>query len=192
MQLCTQRDGCAGPSAVLTRKLPYTHTHNHFTALWILSRTTQVSRYQKKHSPTHTYCDHQSSLICFLHQLWSMASSLFNILAWQCFSTISLQVFFGLSLGQAHSTSYSIHFFNQSLSSFRSTWPCHIKLFCCGTEIMSSNVSVSLNPLLGTLSCSLTPHIHLTILISARWSATSLLLLLLLLPFNGLFPGQPG
>jgi len=29
-----------------------THTHNRFTALWNLSGTTQVSRYQKKHSPT--------------------------------------------------------------------------------------------------------------------------------------------
>jgi len=38
---------------------------------------------------------------------------------------------------------------------------------------LSSNPSLSLNPLLGTLPCSLTPHIHLTILISARWSATS-------------------
>jgi len=44
------------------------HTHNHFTSLWILSRTTRVSQYQKKHSSTHTYC-HQSSLICFLHLL---------------------------------------------------------------------------------------------------------------------------
>jgi len=38
----------------------------------------------------------------------------------------------------------------------------------------SSNPSLSLNPLLGTLSCSLMPHIHLTILISARWSACEL------------------
>jgi len=38
---------------------------------------------------------------------------------------------------------------------------------------MLSNPSLSLNPLLGTLSCSFTPHIHLTILISARWSFTS-------------------
>jgi len=38
-----------------------THTHNRFTALWILSRTTQVSRYQKKHSPTRTYRGHQIS-----------------------------------------------------------------------------------------------------------------------------------
>jgi len=34
-------------------------------------------------------------------------------------------------------------------------------------------ILVCLNPLLGTLSCSLMPHIHLTILISAHWSATS-------------------
>ena len=62
------------------------HTHNHFTALWILSETTWVNQYQKKHSPTHIYCGHQSSLICFLHLLQSMASSL-NLRAW--LSTIS-------------------------------------------------------------------------------------------------------
>ena len=42
----------------------HTHTHhNRFTALWILSGTTRVSRYQKKHSPTHTHCGHQISLL---------------------------------------------------------------------------------------------------------------------------------
>jgi len=88
----------------------------------------------------------------------------------QSFSTISLQVFFGLPLGLAPSTSYSIHFFTQSLSSFCNT--CRCSLFCC-TVIMSSNPTDSLNPLLGILFCSLMPHIHLTILISASWSATS-------------------
>jgi len=62
------------------------HTHNCFTALWILSGTTPVSPYQKKYSPTHTYCGQQSSLVCFLHLLWSTASSLFNLHAWQSFS----------------------------------------------------------------------------------------------------------
>jgi len=38
------------------------HTHNCSTALWILSVTTRVSQYQKKHSPTHTHCGHQISL----------------------------------------------------------------------------------------------------------------------------------
>jgi len=67
---------------------------------------------------------------------------------------------------------WSIHFFTQSLSFFCITCPYHCNLFCC-TEIMSSNPSLSLNPLLGILSCSFTPHIHLTILISAHRSATS-------------------
>ena len=34
----------------------HTHTHNRFTALWNLSGTTRVSRYQKKHSPTTLHC----------------------------------------------------------------------------------------------------------------------------------------
>jgi len=68
-------------------------------------------------------------------------------------------------------TSYSIHFFTQSLSSFRNTCPYHHNLFRCSTEIMSP--SLPLNCLLGALSCNFTPHIHLTILISALGSATS-------------------
>jgi len=48
----------------------------------------------------------------------------------------------------APSTSYSIHFFTQSLSSFRSTCPYYRNLVCCSTEIMSSNPSLSLNPFL--------------------------------------------
>jgi len=86
--------------------------------------------------------------ICFLHLLRSMATSLFNPCTLQSFSTISLQVFFGLTLGLAPSTSYSIHFFTHSLSSFRNTCPYHHNLFCCSTEIMSSNPSLSLNSLL--------------------------------------------
>ena len=42
-------------------------TRTHTTVLRILSGTTRVSQYQKKHSPTHTYYGHQSSLICFIH-----------------------------------------------------------------------------------------------------------------------------
>jgi len=99
-----------------------------------------------------------------------MASSLFSLRAWQSFSTISLQVFFGLPLGLAPPsppTSYSTHFFTQSLSSFCSTCPYHCNLFCCSTKIMSSNPSLFVNPLLGTLSFTLMLHIHLTLLISA-------------------------
>jgi len=112
-----------------------------------LEQDNQVSRYQKKHSPTNTYRGHQSSLICFLHLLRSMVSSLFNLHAWQSICTISVQVFFRLPLGLAPSTSYSIHFFTQSLSSFCSTCPYHHNLFCCSTKIVSSNPSFSLSAL---------------------------------------------
>ena len=61
----------------------------------------------------------------------------------------------------------------QPLSSFRNTCPYHGSLFCCSISIISSIPSLSLNSLLGTLSFTLTLHIHLTILISARWSTTS-------------------
>jgi len=56
--------------------------------------------------------------------------------ALQSFSTISLQVFFGLPLGLAPSTSYSVHFFTQSLSSFCNTCPYHRNLFHCSTKNM--------------------------------------------------------
>jgi len=117
---------------------------------------------------------------------YSMASSLFNLRAWQSFSTNSLQVFFGLPLGLAPSTSYSIHFFTQSLSSFRNTCQYYHNLFCCSTGIMSSKPSLCLTPLLGTLSCSLMPQIHLTILVSAHWSVSSFSFLTghVLLPCN--------
>jgi len=111
-----------------------------------------------KHSATHTYRGHQSSLISFLHLSRSMSSSVFNPRTWQSFCTISLQVFFGLPLGLAPPTWYSVHFFTQSSSSFCNIFPYHRNLFCCSTEIRSSNLSLSLNYLLGngTLSCSFT------------------------------------
>ena len=57
---------------------------------WLcVSGTTRMSRYQKKHSLTHTYRDHQPCFISFLHQL---QSSLFKLCAWQSFCTTSLQV----------------------------------------------------------------------------------------------------
>jgi len=53
------------------------------------------------------------------------------------------------------------------------TCPYHRNLFCCSINIISSIPNLSLNSILGTLSVTLTLHIRLTILISARWSATS-------------------
>jgi len=98
----------------------HTHTHTQpFNGQW--SGTTRVGRYQKKHSPTHTHHDHRTSFINFLHLLRSIASSVFSLHAWQSSLTTSLQVLFGLPHGLAPSTSYSVHFFTQSSSSFRST-----------------------------------------------------------------------
>ena len=56
---------------------------------------------------------------------------------------------------------------------FHNIWPYHCNLFCCSSEIKSSIPSLSLNCLFGTQSIILIPHIHLTSLISAHWSATS-------------------
>jgi len=124
-----------------------------------------VSRYQKKHSPTH-HPDHHPIFISFFHLPRSIASSLFKLHAWQSFCTTSFHVLFGLPLGLEPSTSYSIYFFTQSVSSFHSTCPYHRSLFCCSINIISSVSSLSLNSLLGTLSFTLTLHIHLTIVIS--------------------------
>jgi len=76
-------------------------------------------------------------------------------------------------LGLKSSTSHSIHFFIQSLSSFRNTRPYCCKMFCCSTKIMSPISNLPLSSLLGNLSFTLVSHIYLTIVISARWSATS-------------------
>jgi len=53
-----------------------------------LSGITRVSRYQKKHSPTH-HPDHPI-FIRFFHLPRSIVSSLFKLRAWQSFCTTSL------------------------------------------------------------------------------------------------------
>jgi len=53
--------------------------YNHFTGL------PAVLGYQKKYSPL-TYPGHQPSFISFFHLLWSIATSLFNLRAWQFFT----------------------------------------------------------------------------------------------------------
>ena len=127
-----------------------------------LSGTTRVSRYEKKHSPTH-HPGHHPIFISFFHLPRSIASSLFKLRAWRSFSTTSFHVLFGLPLGLEPSTSYSIHFFTQSVSSFRSTCPYHCKLFSCSITIILFIPGLSLTSLLGTQSFALTLHIHLAI-----------------------------
>ena len=132
----------------MTPQLQHTHTQQPFYGP--LSWTTRVSRYQKKHSLTH-HPDRHPIFISFFHLPRSIASSLFKSCAWQSFCTTSFHVLFGLPLGLEPSTSYSIHFFTQSVSSFRSTCPYHRNLFCCSINIISPIPSLSLNSLLGTL-----------------------------------------
>jgi len=62
---CCPTNGIKALKANITIYHTHTHTHNRFTALWNLSGTTRVSRYQKKHSPTHTHRGHQSSQSAF-------------------------------------------------------------------------------------------------------------------------------
>ena len=50
-----------------------------------LSGTTWISRYQKKHSPTH-HPDQHPVFIRFFHLPRSIASSLFKLRAWQSFA----------------------------------------------------------------------------------------------------------
>ena len=145
-----------------------------------LSGTTRVSRYQKKRSPTH-HPDHHPIFISFFHLPRSIASSLFKLRALQSFCTSSFHVLFGLPLGLGPSTSHSIHFFTQSVSSFRSTWPYHRSLFCCSINIISSIPSLFLNSLLGTLSFTLTLHVHgLTVVfpVSRGWWVAAMISLL--------------
>ena len=94
------------------------------------------------HSPVMIIIQPLSS---FFHLLRSIASSLFNLRAWQSFCTTSFQVLFGLPLGLESST--FMHFFTLSVSSFRNTCPYYCSLFCCSTKIISSISNLSLSQL---------------------------------------------
>jgi len=96
----------------------YNNYYNRFTALSILSGTTCVSRYQKKHSPTYTLL--WSSIIPYLLPPSITTHCILPVL-FTCLAVFlhSLQIFFGLPLGLAPSTSYSIHS------------PNHCPLFAC-------------------------------------------------------------
>ena len=72
----------------------------------------------------------------------------------------------------APSTAYLIHFFTQSLSSLRITSHAIASCFAVVPRLCHLNL-FSVWTLYLDLSCSLMPHIHLTVLISALWSATS-------------------
>ena len=146
-------------------KLAFSTAHTHtqpFNGLW--SRTTQVGWYQKKHSPTHTHPVHQTSFINFLHLLWSIASSVFSLRAWQSSLTTSLQVLFGLPHGFGPSTSYSMHFFTQS-SSFCS-------IFDSNFDIINVSITYFYYVLLPWPSgCEQNGTIHVSDPCGSRWGS---------------------
>ena len=140
------------------------HTRTHMTVLRPFVRVYPGEPVPEETSiHSHPYCS-STILIIFLHLARTTASYLLNPRTWQSLYTTSNH---GLPLGLEPTTSYSIHLFTQSLSSFRNTCPYHRNLFCCSSDAMSTIPSLSLNSLFETLSFNFMPHIHLTILISA-------------------------
>jgi len=143
------------------------HTHNCFTALWFFSGTTRVS--QKKHPPTHVHHGH--------HHPLSASSIYYDTQHPLCsiYLPDSLSPQYLCKFSMVYLFTWHHPIYTPYISS-----PNHCLLFIahahtCSTKIMSSKPSLSLNSLLGTVFCSLTPchNIHLTISISARWSAIS-------------------
>jgi len=97
-----------------------THAHTQATILWLsgLSGKTWVSRYQKKNIHPLTpivVISQRLSASSIYYDPWHPPCSIYVLYS---LFTISVQVFFGLPLGLAPSTSYSIHFFTESLSLF--------------------------------------------------------------------------
>ena len=126
LPLCLFSDACLGTTTAILR--PF------------------VPDYPSEPGPEVTFShSHLSWSTIILYLLPPSTISLFKLCAWQSFCITSVQVFFGLSL--APSTSYSIYFLTQSLSSFRNTCPYQCNLFCCSTNIMSYNPSLSFSQL---------------------------------------------
>jgi len=127
----------------------YTTTNNNrFTALCPgLPRLAGTRR--NTHPPTILIIIQSFSASSIYHDPYHPPCS--NYVLGNLFCTTSLHVLFGLLLGLEPSTSYSIHFFTQTVSSFRNTCPYHRNLFCCSIIIISSISNLSLNSSLGTL-----------------------------------------
>ena len=114
------------------------HTHNHLTAFV----RDNPGRPVPEETLTQSCPTWSSDILYHLHLQWSMASSVH----FTCLTILSDN----LSPGPLWSsswfglwTSYSIHFFTQSSSSFCSTCPYQCSLFCCKTNAMSYLVSLS-------------------------------------------------
>jgi len=117
----------------------YIHTHTHTQPLY--SSLNFVWDNPGKPVPEEIFTHSHLLWSSIVPYLLRPCNTIFGILPVQsmCLTVFfhNLQVFFGLPLGLAPSTSYSIHFFTLSLSSLRSTCPFHRNLFCCSSQIVA-------------------------------------------------------
>src|SRR5260221_12646629 len=138
------------------------------------------------HSKTHTHIRFNSPVSRFnrvgrspfnllRHSTRSRASSRLRPISFMSLFTTSIRIFFGLPLGFGPFTSKMVQPFTQSQSSFLSTCPNHLSLFCFTTTLITSTSTpiLPLNITLVILSLRDTPHIILIILISALSSFAS-------------------
>jgi len=109
---------------------------NTTTVLWLFVRDYPGDPVPEEHSPIHIYHDHQSSFISFLHLLRSTASSLFNLRADSLFAQPLSKS--SLVWHPPLRTPYI-----SSPNSFSNMCLYQRNIFCCSTEIMSSNPSLS-------------------------------------------------
>ena len=165
--------------------------HHQVASLDCQWNAAAAGRYQKKQSSAHTHPDYQTSFINFLHLLWSIASSLFSLRAWQSFST-DLEIYTNNTVYPflCYEYPYTIRFslvfllvLDHLLHTRCISSPSHYLLFVAHAHTVTACSAVipmlchlylvSLSVPYLEIFFSLMPHIHLTILISARWSATS-------------------
>jgi len=180
----------------------HTHTHNCFTAVvqvvlyyqaplfknWTIPYCVIYYYYNrfncqfclglpgwastKRNIDPLTYSDHHPTFISFFCLLRSIASSLFNLHAWQSFCTTSPSPLWSTSWSGALHLILHTYISSPNQCLLFATHARTIATCFAVVPRLSSVPSLSLNSLLGPLSFTLTSHIHLIILISACWSAT--------------------
>jgi len=138
------------PPRSSARKSPfserYTHTHCHFMAL---VRDYSGGPVPEEETFTHSHMKSSSVLYqpppsATIHSILPAQSMCFIVSLHNLYPSPLRSTSWSIT-----STTYSIHFFTQPLSSFRNTSPYHRSLFCCSIETSIS--SLSLNSLFETL-----------------------------------------
>ena len=149
-------------------------TYNRFTALWILSGTTLPGCASMRKNI------HQLTPILIVNHHLSASSICCN--PWHLPGTVYMP---GSLFAQPLTKSSWVYLlvWHPPLHIPCISSPNHYLIFTARSHAIATCfavvqrlyhlILVSLSPVLGTLSCILMLHIHLTILVSAQWSATS-------------------